>query len=54
MKNRYRLLLLTVALTGAALLSAAAPAISACTRYCWIVSPDEYCCRTWTCEIVCG
>jgi hypothetical protein len=55
MKNtRIRLLLLTALLTGTALLSAAPPAESQCFRYCWHVSAEESCCRTRTCEIICG
>ena len=52
MKSKLRLLLLASILVGTALMSTAAQA--ACTRYCWIVDADTSCCRTFSCEIVCG
>lgn len=53
MKTRLRLLLLTALLTGTALLSAAAPAVSWCVFYCWHVDENTTCCQLETCEIVC-
>jgi len=54
MKTKTRLLLLAAVLTGTALLSTAAPALSACFRYCWHVDTETSCCQLRDCSIVCG
>ncbi|HEX7185521.1 MAG TPA: hypothetical protein VF756_27100 [Thermoanaerobaculia bacterium] len=52
-KIRLRLLVLAALLTGASLLSSAAPAFAWCPFYCWHVDENTTCCQTRTCEIVC-
>jgi hypothetical protein len=54
--NRFRMLLLATVLTGAALLSAAGPAISEqCIPWmCWIADPNTVCCWDEYCNLWCG
>lgn len=52
--KKLSLLLLTVLLTGAALLSVPPPAFSQCWFYCWPVTDGIVCCETFSCEIVCS